>query len=533
MNRRGLVLVTLAALTWGWAVLAGGPLACAPLLFVRVQGPPTMVVTFHDTPSRDFPAPVVVGMRPGYRHRLTFSNLADVGGGRLHATLEVYDTLRLPPRQKAADFPAPVVLDELDLRRAAVGAMITKVLVIEDPEKVRTVPGANGEPGVVLVAPEEDLFRQARDLGRIVATLRIGGREPDVYELRRQVPGLILYPDMAMLPPAPCPPLPNPFAPPWFPCQDGQECLHDGGDENRRMHFNARGEVDGIDPADALAEYTDSKGRKHFKPTNRVCLCVPRFVVARQDLPLGVIDGVHEPGDVRQGEMGLPLSGRQERRRYVQIDETVIRRGRQGLQQNITIDRARPIIDLQVLGAVDLPLGPFALLGTDQMVKLTDIDRTRMLRQIDLATLLSKRQRPEGTRGEEGVRAVGRIDEIGQVQGVLETRTVVFCCDHAPEVPEQPLLLCKWVSTDAAKIGDTVTFTIRYSNVGGKPIRDIAIVDSLTARLEYVPGTAKSDRDAVFVTQDNEAGSLQLRWEIKDPLPPGQKGSVSFQAKIK
>ena len=78
-----------------------------------------------------------------------------------------------------------------------------------------------------------------------------------------------------------------------------------------------------------------------------------------------------------------------------------------------------------------------------------------------------------------------------------------------------------------------VTFFLKFSNIGGKPITDVAVSDSLTGRLEYIPGSAKSDREAVFVTQDNDAGSLILRWEIRDALPPGQKGIVTFQARVR
>ena len=57
--------------------------------------------------------------------------------------------------------------------------------------------------------------------------------------------------------------------------------------------------------------------------------------------------------------------------------------------------------------------------------------------------------------------------------------------------------------------------------------------DSLTARLEYIPGSARSDRDAVFTLQQNEAGSVALRWEITGVLQPGKSGVVSFQARIR
>ena len=78
-------------------------------------------------------------------------------------------------------------------------------------------------------------------------------------------------------------------------------------------------------------------------------------------------------------------------------------------------------------------------------------------------------------------------------------------------------------------------FTVKCSSrrSGGQPITDVAVSDSLTGRLEYVPGSARADRDAVFTLAPNEAGSQVLRWQISGRLLPGQTGIVSFQARVR
>jgi hypothetical protein len=58
-------------------------------------------------------------------------------------------------------------------------------------------------------------------------------------------------------------------------------------------------------------------------------------------------------------------------------------------------------------------------------------------------------------------------------------------------------------------------------------------VDSLSPRLEYVAGSARSDREAIFVLQENAAGGQVLRWEIRDPLPPAAQGIISFQVRVR
>ena len=94
-------------------------------------------------------------------------------------------------------------------------------------------------------------------------------------------------------------------------------------------------------------------------------------------------------------------------------------------------------------------------------------------------------------------------------------------------------MLIKCADRQSAQQGDVVTFFLRYSNHGGRPLTDVAVSDSLSSRLEYVAGSAQSDRDAVFTAEQNEAGSLILRWEVSGRLAPGQGGVLRFQARVR
>src|SRR5439155_11120697 len=99
-------------------------------------------------------------------------------------------------------------------------------------------------------------------------------------------------------------------------------------------------------------------------------------------------------------------------------------------------------------------------------------------------------------------------------------------CRETPRTPDRPLLLQKWSDRCDAAVGDEVTFTLKYTNQGGRPISEVAVADSLTGRLEYIPGSAQSSRNAVFTTSPNESGSLALRWQINGLLQAGETGVV-------
>ena len=139
-----------------------------------------------------------------------------------------------------------------------------------------------------------------------------------------------------------------------------------------------------------------------------------------------------------------------------------------------------------------------------------------------------------GTEGSQGVDRLARVtgpSVVGVVAGLAVTAGIEETHHTVP--PDKPLLLVKWADKQSAQVGDVVTFFLKYSNLGGRPITDVAVSDSLTGRLEYVTGSAHSNRAAVFTTRPNEAGSVILHWEMSGTLPPGEMGIVSFQAIIR
>jgi uncharacterized repeat protein (TIGR01451 family) len=95
------------------------------------------------------------------------------------------------------------------------------------------------------------------------------------------------------------------------------------------------------------------------------------------------------------------------------------------------------------------------------------------------------------------------------------------------------LRVIKIANKDAARPGELVEFTLRFENIGDEPIGNVTILDNLSARLAYVDNTAKSSVPAEFLAELNEQGSLNLRWEITEPLEPKEFGVVRFICKVR
>jgi uncharacterized repeat protein (TIGR01451 family) len=517
---------------------AHGP---APLLFVRFSGPPgTRTAFFQDRPEgRTFNTPVVVGLRPGYVYRVRLGWLPGHPGVQLFPTVEVRGCLSMGPGHKAAEFPASVTFTEADIESALAGVLVTKVVYLENPDRAVPTTAGPGQVSETDLPPNRDLLAEARELGRPLLIVRLGERNLQPEEVAHEsVPGTVLYPGEKVLPPPGRPPCvacaDRPFYDPRLgprPCEE--ECIHDGGDRGAPAGLDGDGKLQGLDPEDTLAEYTDSCGRKHLTCSNRVCLCVPRFAVLRSELPLGRYDTVVALNSAR-----LVLGQEQLRLRVPSLQTE------QAEQPRAVEGRKRPTIftnsqwpgvltQIKVLQAQEVALGPIALLGTAAVQHLTQVERTRLLRQLEFTREWTGFKGVKGYEQVIGTAVVGRVEGLQVITAEVETGDLTVCCCETPCLPDKPLVLIKCADRHSAQVGDVVTFFLRYSNQGGRPITDVAVSDSLSGRLEYVPGSAQSDRDAVFMTQENEAGSVILRWEISGRLLPGESGALRFQARVR
>jgi uncharacterized repeat protein (TIGR01451 family) len=537
-----LALAPLAGPARAQMVLSSPCHAPAPLLFVHFGGPPGLRTTFYQGQprGRSFDTPVVVGMRPGYLYRIELSNLPGRPGVSLFPTVEVVGSLYLPPKLVAAAYPAPVLLTEDDLDVILAGGLVTKVVYLEHPDLAPPTSVPPDRPTETLVPPDRHLLDEARRLGRPMLVVRLGGRLLVSREelAHESVPGTILFPGEKVLTPAGGPPCIlwdcRPFWDPWLgPRPPEEECLHDGGDHGQPAGLDGDGRLYGLDPEDTVAEYTDACGRRRITCSNRVCVCVPRYAVLRQETPLARYNSVVAVNDTRRilaQERFLGLIPSLQARAFEQM---VAMRGRERPSINENVEAPATLVRVEVLEASHIFLGPMELLGTKAVQQLTEVQRALLLKQLEFARELSSRARPQEYVQVEGTAVVGMTEGLKLVRAEAETRDLTVCCCETPCPPDKPLVLIKCADRHSAQVGDVVTFMLKYSNHGGRAITDVAVTDSLTTRLEYVPGSAQSDRPAVFTVQANEAGSVILRWEVSGRLLPGSAGVVRFQARVR
>lgn len=309
-----------------------------------------------------------------------------------------------------------------------------------------------------------------------------------------------------------------------LPCQVPEiardEYLCDGGDAFVQAGMIKDGTIVGLEPTETVGTYDTRDGRTVIAPSNRVCIYAPRFGAVRK------ITGpiLHQQ---KKGVEGLNAN-----LGIVKLDER--QSVGEALQEvDLLTNRATAppsaLRSRQLGSDVKLLDGIVFLDGALKAFENLDVLRTGKLQNTD-AVLLA----------EKTIAAVSWSHDLGVQITIEGKRAQVAVGKIAPtfvyhvDEPNKPRLrIIKLASKKSAQPGDFVEFTIRYDNIGDQEMGNVTIEDNLTARLEYVLESAKSDRKAEFTALGNKVGSDRLRWDIVKPLKAGEGGIVTFKCKVR
>jgi hypothetical protein len=122
-------------------------------------------------------APVKVGMIVGAVYRVRVTGIPFRPGEELYPSIEIIDRVHAPSGREHR-FPIPILLEAGDLRAALDGALVTRVIYLEDNEIAEPIATKPGTQTVLDVGPMDNALKAADQLGRPVAILRIGSRVP-------------------------------------------------------------------------------------------------------------------------------------------------------------------------------------------------------------------------------------------------------------------------------------------------------------------------------------------------------------------
>lgn len=121
--------------------------------------------------------PVTTGMLVGSVYRFRVTNIPFQPGQELYPTIEIIDRI-YAPAGKEHRFPIPIVLTAEDMANALSGALVTRVIYLEDSELAEPTATTADQQLTTDVGPTDNALQVADQLGRPVAILRIGSRVP-------------------------------------------------------------------------------------------------------------------------------------------------------------------------------------------------------------------------------------------------------------------------------------------------------------------------------------------------------------------
>jgi uncharacterized repeat protein (TIGR01451 family) len=298
------------------------------------------------------------------------------------------------------------------------------------------------------------------------------------------------------------------------------EYLCDGGDFQTPAAVVTGGSVVGLEEEDAVAHYDTVDGRTIITPSNKVCIYAPRFAAVRRVVDLRAVAQIDAPEGAILDQAPIRLAETQEPGTALTLLEPNIHRVKDPpsfLQNNQHPgELERNLRVAQTLGAV----AAYANLQIVHTGEIIGEDRVKIARASLAAITWTADQ------------AAQVLIENRKAQALVSERTPGTI--YLLVTPNNPKLrLVKLASKNQALPGEEVEFTLRFDNVGDRVIGNVTILDSLTTRLEYIDGSQKCSLDADFESRDNEASSLKLRWQINEPLKPGEGGVIQFRCRVR
>ena len=311
------------------------------------------------------------------------------------------------------------------------------------------------------------------------------------------------------------------WKPPGIKCPwPADEYLCDGGDRDVPVAVAPDWTMYGLESEDAVAHFDTLDGRTLVEPSTRVCVYAPRFAAVRTVTRIEASEQADQPGrvvlptkPVLNDEVQIATSSLQREQALRQVSAKLpeVYEMKQG-------DGAISSI-LQPNAFEDSYL-PFENLAVIRIGRFDQTEKARLAQAVSSAIVWTSTQAVQ-------------IEIDRQTAVALHTNQSAQLT-YVVDIPNSPRLrLIKVASTDSAKPGETVDFTLRFDNIGDQALGNLVIVDNLTTRLEYVPGSSQASVKADFRSSVNEGQSLVLRWEIADPVGPGKGGIIRFQCKVR
>lgn len=322
--------------------------------------------------------------------------------------------------------------------------------------------------------------------------------------------------ELAGTPAAACCGKPRPF-----PTENGRdEYVCDGGDKGLPIHYED-GIIAGLEAEDTVAEFHDGSGKKRVAVSNEVCVYAPRFGVARavadvvEKFTIDSASGTHD---------GVKLAGYSHR---AALDEKKDIDSPIGMKD---ADRLSLVKNRQADGELENDQAVASHVKLINPFEDYGFVHDGQFRHAEKAILFAGAKAAGEWTLERGTKAIAK-DEAGAE--VIATFNVAELVGSVDMRTPGDLRIVKLADKKTAKVGDVVTFTIRFDNQGGKELYEIRILDNLSPRLALIDDSVTCDVAGELEIAESSQGGEVLTFRLNEALPGNTGGSLTFQCKVR
>ncbi len=298
------------------------------------------------------------------------------------------------------------------------------------------------------------------------------------------------------------------------------EFVCDGDDRGAPVTVDKNWNIYGMDLEDTFGHFDTIDGRRIVSPSNKVKIYSPRFAAVRR------VDGVYNARrNARVGSFDRKLVMQTTRGKdfsSTTLQNTSPNNVESSKKASGFVDRTRGIVTDQAIELIGVrnSFSAYENLDLIKWGRHASSQTARLQLGMQSANAWTDNLRLQ-------VHAKGAqpiiVNDLSSAQQVIHVES-----DGKGSV----LRVTKIASKIAADVGEEVEFTIRFDNLSSKPVGNVTLVDNLTGRLQYIPGSAECSLKSKFVEKANEGGSLMLRWEITDPVKPFKGGIIRFKCRV-
>ena len=498
-----------------------------------------------------FPSPLQAGLLIGCDYRFRITDIPFNPGRELFPTVTLL-ARTYPPQGREIDFPIIINLTLEDLELALAGQYVTRVIYLENPNAALPVQTGNDEQ-VSHDISGGDPVTVAATQGLPVAIVRIGSRVP-----AQNAPNGLLSPEFCFgsppwkinriaAPESVTPPVKSQVATDSLTIDPELKSVglsvienqhksggHTPSGEGRANEYIINGDdtgkpayvedwtVHNFEAGNTIAHFDTLDGQIVVEPSNRVHIYAPRFGAIRK------IEGVLLDGQTTALIAARSQQVSSQNQNAVQTsfaDHEASTRYARTQDQINSIDgqrRGAGMETTQSLGGYD----NYQVVDSDALLQRTFGFGGAVRTQLDRGAVNAK-----AWMGSEGLKV--QMNDLAPMSATGIDGAAVYFQVEDKQSRTSKLRLIKVASKESAQPGEIIEFTLRFDNIGNQLLGNVTVLDDLTGRLEFLPGTAVASLKSGFVPQLNERGTLTLRFEIIEPLAPGDFGVIQFQCRVR